>query len=222
MEGRIHRLLLKIVTSALLASVLSVAAPVMAEEKTEAQRKPLIEPEIERRELIEAKIDDEDFELGLFAGFLSIEDFGSSSLVGLRAAYHVNEVLFLEAMYGRAKGGKTSYENLSGGAPLLTDAQREYSYYNLSLGFDLLPGEAFLTSEHAFNTALYLIAGAGSTTFAGDDHFTINYGVGYRFLVTDYLAIHTNFRDHLFNMDLLGESKTTHNIELSFSATVFF
>ena len=68
----------------------------------------------------------------------------------------------------------------------------------------------------------YLIAGLGSTRFAGDDRFTVNFGAGYRFLLTDSVALHLDFRDHLFDIDLLGEEKTVHNLEGHLGFTVFF
>ena len=85
----------------------------------------------------------EDFEVGGFFGFLSIEDLGTNPVYGARVAYHVTEDIFLEAAVGTSKADKTSYELLSGNVQLLTEDQREYTYYNLSAGFNLLPGEAF-------------------------------------------------------------------------------
>ncbi|HFE32118.1 MAG TPA: outer membrane beta-barrel domain-containing protein, partial [Gammaproteobacteria bacterium] len=106
--------------------------------------------------------------------------------------------------------------------PALTDSGRILSYYNVSLGYNLLPGEAFIGRNWAFRTALYVIAGAGSTTFAGDDRFTINFGAGYRFLATDWLALHVDVRDHIFDIDVLGYSKTAHNLETTAGLSVFF
>lgn len=219
MESR----LLSVLLSTALA--LSVAAPVWAADSTPASTEPqdqVIQPELERRVYTEADIDTEDFEIGAFAGVMSVEDFGSNPVYGARAAYHITEDFFLEGAYGRTKTGKTSFETLSGAAQLLTDDQRNLSYYNLSIGYNLLPGEAFIGRNHAFNTALYLIGGVGSTDFAGDSHFTINFGAGYRFLVTDFLALHIDARDHVFDSDLLGENKTTHNLEAHAGVTVFF
>jgi hypothetical protein len=34
--------------------------------------------------------------------------------------------------------------------------------------------------------------------------------------------MHFDFRDHLYDIDLLGEEKTTHNLEASLGVTVFF
>ena len=44
----------------------------------------------------------------------------------------------------------------------------------------------------------------------------------FRFLLTDSLALHVDFRDHLFDIDLLGEEKTAHNLEGHIGVTVFF
>lgn len=182
----------------------------------------VIDPEIERREIKEAKIDSENFELGVFAGILSIEDFGANAVYGARLAFHVTEGFFVEATAGMSEAGLTSFEIPSGAARLINDAERRLTYYNLNLGYNILPGEAFLGEGRAYNTNLYLIAGLGSTRFAGVERFTVNYGAGFRFLLSDTLAIHIDFRDHLFNFDLLGRQKTVHNLEGHLGLTVFF
>lgn len=182
----------------------------------------VIEPEVERRDIKTAKIDTEDFEIGVFGGIMSVEDFGTNPVYGLRLAYHISEFLFAEAAAGRTDTEETSFELLSGAAQLLTESEREYTYYNISLGYNLFPGEAFLGRNRAYTQALYVIGGLGSTTFAGDDRFTVNLGVGYRFLVTDSVALHADFRDHLFDIDILGQEKTVHNLEAHLGFTVFF
>ena len=182
----------------------------------------VIEPEVERREIKEPEIDSEDFEIGAFAGIMSIEDFGSDLVYGVRLAYHLTEGFFVEGTVGQSEAGLTSFEILSGGARLIADSERTLTYYNLNLGYNILPGEVFIGEGRAYNTNLYLIAGLGSTRFAGDDRFTVNFGAGYRFLLTDSIALHIDFRDHLFDIDLLGEEKTAHNLEGHLGLTVFF
>lgn len=218
MESRIQRVFLVVCVS----SVLLVGMPGWAADTPTLRSEPVIEPALERTPVTLGAIDTENFELGVFSGMLSIEDFGSDVVIGARAAYHITTHFFLEAAYGQSEAGMTSYELLSGAARLLTDDQREYSYYNLSFGYNVLPGEAFPRRDWAFNTALYLIAGAGSTQFGGDDHFTLNFGAGYRFIVSDWMTLHLDVRDHLFESDLLGTSKNTHNMELTTGFTVFF
>jgi outer membrane beta-barrel protein len=134
----------------------------------------------------------------------------------------VTEGFFVEGTLGQTDAGLTSFERLSGGAPLLSDSARQFTYYNLNLGYNILPGEVFIGERRAYNTNLYLTAGLGSTRFADDDRFTVNFGAGYRFLLTDAIAIHLDVRDHLFDIDLLGEEKTVHNLEGHLGLTLFF
>jgi outer membrane beta-barrel protein len=189
---------------------------------TEIPEGQVIEMEVQRRDIKEPEIDSEDFETGAFVGVMSIEDFGSSVVYGVRLAYHVTAGFFVEGSVGQSEAGLTSFEILSGGAPLLSDSERQLTYYNLNVGYNILPGEGFVGEGRAYNTAFYVSAGLGSTRFAGDDRFTVNFGAGYRFLLTDSVALHVDFRDHMFDIDLLGEEKTAHNLEGSLGVTVFF
>jgi len=183
---------------------------------------PVIEPNIERREIETAKIDTEDFEIGILAGQLSVEDFGVNTVAGARFAYHITEGFFVELAAAKSDTERTSFERLSGAAQLLTDSEREYSYYNLSLGYNIFPGESFIGKNRALNTATYVIGGVGKTKFAGDDRFTLNLGMGIRLMPLDWFAIHADVRDHIFDIDLLGQEKTAHNIEATIGVTFFF
>jgi len=182
----------------------------------------VIEPEVERREVREPDIDTENFEVGAFVGVMSIEDFGSNVVYGARLAYHLTESLFVEGTLGQTEAGLTSFEVLSGGAPLISDSERTLTYYALNLGYNILPGEGFVGEGRAYNTALYISGGLGATRFAGDDRFSVNFGAGYRFLLNDSIALHLDFRDHLYDIDLFGEEKTVHNLEGTLGVTVFF
>jgi outer membrane beta-barrel protein len=194
----------------------------LAEESAPQQNPSVIEPEVERREIKKPKVDSENFEIGAFAGVLSIEDFGSNPVYGVRAAYHVTEDFFFEASVGQSTAGKTSFETIGGDIELLTPDERRFTYYNLSLGYNFLPGEVYLGRNTAMNSSLYIIGGIGSTKFAGDQHFTLNFGAGYRVLPTDWLAIHLDVQNLMFQSDLLGEDKLTNNLGAWLGATVFF
>jgi len=220
MESRIRILLLN---GLLLAAV--VVAPGCSRVAVTSDPRgadPVVEPEVDRREIRRARIDSENFELGAYIGFMSVEDFGSNTVYGARIAYHITEGLFAEATYGQTDAGKTSFETLSGAVELLTPSQRTFKYYDLSLGYNVLPGEVFIGRNRAFNSALYVLLGAGSTDFAGDSQFTVTYGAGYRLLLTDWLSAHVMVRDHVFRTDLLGEDKTVHNIEFVLGLGWFF
>ena len=193
-------------------------SPVTGEPSTA----PVIDPQVERREIKHTRIDTEDFEVGAYVGILSIEDFESNVVYGARLAYHLTEDFFLEATVGQSRAGRTSYENLSGSADLLTDSERDYTYYALSAGWNALPGEIFLGKNRAYNTAFYLVAGIGNTSFAGDDRFTVNGGFGYRILPADWIAVHFDVRDNVYDIDLLGEKKIVNNLEAHLGLSIFF
>lgn len=195
------------------------AANPMQENKE--QPPALIDPNIERRDISESDIDTEDIEIGIFGGFISIEDFESSEVVGVSLAYHINENLFLEARYAQATAGQTSFEKLSGGAPFLTDDERDYTYYNLSLGYNI-NGETFFTDNLVFNSDFYFTLGAGSTNFGGDERFTVSAGAGYRLLLTDFWALKVDVRDHVFTSDIIGVEKDVHNLAITLGTTFFF
>ncbi|HEY4366296.1 MAG TPA: outer membrane beta-barrel domain-containing protein [Steroidobacteraceae bacterium] len=184
--------------------------------------RPIIDPQVERRVIKRPKIESEDFEIGLYGGILSIEDFESHAVYGARLAYNLTEDFFLEGTLGRSRAGRTSYETLSGSAEILTDSQRDYTYYALSAGWNALPGEVFVGKDRAYNSAFYLVTGIGSTRFAGDDAFTVSGGFGYRILPTDWMAVHFDVRDYVFDTDLLGKKKIVNNLEAHLGLSVFF
>ena len=192
-----------------------------AEEPLEAPPR-VIDPEVERREVKVARIDAENIELGTFYGSLSIEDFGTNPVYGLTASYHVTEDLFFQAAFGRSKAGRTSYETLGGDVQLLTPSERRFTYYSLSLGYNLFPGEVYIGRSLAMNSSLYVLGGIGSTKFAGDQRVSLNFGAGYRILPTDWLAVHIDVQDRIFQSDLLGRDKLTNNFGAHLGVTAFF
>jgi outer membrane beta-barrel protein len=215
MENRIKHILLTVLP---FAGLLLVPTAVSAQEDD----RPLIEPDVRPQKVDEALIDTENFEIGAFAGIINIEDFESSFLWGGKLTYHLSETFFFEANVGFAEGGETSFEKLAGDVQVLSDEDRDYRYYNINIGMNVLPGEAFLTENYAFNTNFYLIGGAGATDFAGDTRFTFNVGAGYQVLLTDSVSIHLVVREHFYRIDVLGEEKTSMNTEVSGGLSVFF
>ena len=214
MENRTKHLFLKTLC---LGAGLCIATATQAQDD-----RPLIEPDVTPAPVTEALIDTENFEIGAFVGVLNIEDFESSLLYGGKLTYHLSESFFFEAGVGFAEGGETSFEKLAGNVEVLTDSERDYSYYSINLGYNVLPGEAFLTENYAFNTNFYLIAGAGATDFAGDTRFTLNAGAGYQVLLTDSVAVQIGVRQHYYRIDVLGAEKTSMNTEVSTGLSVFF
>ncbi len=208
----------------LIAALLgSVTAPVaFAAQPKDLELEPLVVREPDRREVNVNEIHSQNFEVGGYGGVLDVQDFGSNPVYGVRGAYHITEDFFVEGLYGRSTLGKTSFERLSGNVELLTSNDRNFSYYNVSLGYNILPGEGFIGRKYAFRGGLYLVAGAGSSDFAGDQRFTISGGFGYRMAATDWLALRIDVRDYVFESDLLGSNETLNNLEFTGGLTVFF
>lgn len=217
MESRLRVFLLT--GFALLAGCASRGPEDISIPQSESEAGRIIEPEVVRREVKTPKIDAENVEIGAFAGIMSIEDFGTNPVYGVRAAYHIAEDLFVEAAVGRTEAGLSSIEEL---ANVRVTENRDFTYYNISFGYNFLPGEIFLGSKTALNSAVYVIGGVGGTRFAQEDNFTVNFGVGVRILATDWLAIHLDARDHIFATDLLGTNEATNNLEAHLGFTVFF
>jgi len=224
MQSRIRVFLL--ITAFMLSSTFAIAeekagkAAATGENTEVIQQDPVIQPEVTRREVKQADIETENFEIGVFVGLLSIEDFGTNPVYGVSLDYHITEDLFVQGRVGYSEAGTTSFERLGGGLTLLTN--RDFLYYNVSLGYNLLPGEAFLSRDSAYNTSLYLIIGAGNTEFNDDNFFTINWGAGYAVTVSDWFAVHMDFRDHMFDINVTGQDKTSHNFEATLDLTFYF
>ncbi len=96
------------------------------------------------------------------------------------------------------------------------------SYYNLSAGYNVLPGEVFIGANRALASAFYLIGGLGSTNFNDQQRQTINLGLGARVFMKDSFALQVDMRDHIFSLDLLGKTQSTQNLELTAGLTFFF
>jgi outer membrane beta-barrel protein len=181
----------------------------------------VVDPRVERRRVAPPRIDTEDFEVQAYAGQITVEDFGSNPIYGVRAAYHATENIFLQATYAQTGDVDRSSVEVLNSIDLLS-GDRQFKYYDLSVAWSVLPGEAFFGRKRAFNTALYLLAGAGNSSFHNEDLFTITYGAGYRVLLTDGIAIHLDVRDHVFDDDITGKDKSTHNVEYGLGVGWFF
>jgi outer membrane beta-barrel protein len=197
-------------------------APAQAVPEEPQGEPSIIEPQVERRVVKTPKIKAKDFEVGAYFGALSIQDFGTNPIYGARAAYHVTEDIFVEGFLARSKAGTTSLEDVFPGIQVVSDSGRHFTYYDLDVGYNVLPGEVFIGRGHAFNSQLYVTAGMGDVKFADKDQFAINFGLGERLLITDWLATHLDIRDHVFETDLTGRTKNVHNIEATLGFTTFF
>lgn len=202
----------------------AVAAPLAAVAQTQAQppaNEQVVVPEVDRRDVNVPRIPSNDFEVGLFTGVYATESFGSSIVGGLRVGYHITEDFFVEGAYARTKVSDEAFRRILPGGVFGSD-EETLTYYNVSVGYNILPGEVFLGSRRAKASAIYLIAGIGSTKLADQSNQTINFGLGTRVFLADWASVQVDMRDHMFSYDLLGERKSTHNLELTMGLTFFF
>lgn len=178
-------------------------------------------PEVERREIRLPRFPSNDIAVGLFAGTYATQNFGASPVVGLRLGYHVTEDWFVEATLGQSKVSDEAFRQVLPGG-IFANRKEKLRYYSVSAGFNLLPGETFPTARSAKATAIYLVAGIGSTQFNDQRSQTLNVGLGGRLMLFDRAALQVDMRDHVFSLDLLGKRQSTHNLELTGGFTWYF
>lgn len=205
----------------LLATLLAaLALPASAQTTPAASNQP-IEPQVQRREVQLPSYPSRDIAVGAFVGTYATQNFGASTVSGLRIGYHVTEDVFVDATLGQTKVSDENFRQILPGG-IFADRTQTLSYYAVSAGWNLLPGEVFFGRSRAKATQGYLVAGIGSTRFAGQKRQTVNVGFGFRLLWNDRLALQADVRDHMFSLDLLGKRQSTQNLEVTGGLTLFF
>jgi outer membrane beta-barrel protein len=181
----------------------------------------VIVPGVERRDVHKPKYPSNDFEIGLFGGTYSSQNFGTSGAFGARLGYDVTEDFFVEATYGLSKVSDKEFRQILPGG-IFTAEQEKLKYYDLSLGYNFLPGEVFIGKNWAKASTMYVIGGVGSTSFDSQRMQTWNFGVGAKLFLADWVALRADVRDHIFTLDLLGKRSATQNPELTLGMAFFF
>jgi len=181
----------------------------------------VVVPEVDRRDISVPKFPSNDFEIGAFVGTYATQNFGTSAVGGLRLGYHITEDFFVEGVYAQTKVSDASFRQVLPGG-VFPDEKEKLSYYNISMGYNVLPGEVFIGSKRAKPSQLYLIGGVGSTKFDQQRRPTYNVGFGFRVYLIDSLALQVDMRDHIFSLDLLGKRQSTQNLELTGGLTFNF
>lgn len=191
-----------------------------ADENVKIQAIQIIEPAKQHRDVKDAAIDTEHFEVGLFTGFIAVEDFNSNSVSGLSAAYHFKDRMMLLAHYGTSKIDRASFETNTNSS-FLSNADRKFTYVDLQFAYNVFPGKSFFGEGSNFDSGIYLLVGLGNTKFAGDSGTGLVFGSSYRMVITDYMTLNFDFKDHLFDRDFT-KKKQTHNIEFTAGVNVLF
>lgn len=217
------------VAASTLAALLLLAAAVPAAAQTApaaaATAKPAAEqvivPQVDRRDVKRPKYASNDFAIGLFAGTYATQNFGAATVSGVRLGYHITEDFFVDATLGRSKVSDDAFRQVLPGG-IFVNRTETLSYYAVSAGYNVLPGEVFFGKRYAKATQGYILAGVGSTDFAGQKRQTMHAGFGLRLLVNDWFVMQADVRDHVFTLDILGKRQSTQNIEVTAGLTLFF
>ncbi len=207
-------------TLLLATSTLACAASALAADPTE-QTDQVIVPGVSRRDVKVPRFPSNDFEAGAFVGTYSTQNFGASTVTGLRLGYHITEDFFAEGVFAQTQVSDANYRQILPSGVFASEAEK-LSYYNLSVGYNVLPGEVFTGTKHAWPFSLYVIGGVGSTSFNEQRRATFNFGSGMRVFFTDHFSMQFDARDHIFSLDILGKNQTTQNLELTIGLTASF
>ena len=204
-------------------SFAATALPALAQSTAPAPApsEPVVVPEVDRRDVRKPRYPSNDFEVGLYTGAYATENFGTSWVYGARIGYHLTEDFFVQGVYAQTKVTDEAFRQILPGGIFESKTQK-LNYYNLSVGYNILPGEVFLFSSRARPSQFYIIGGVGSTKFVDQRKPTFNVGFGFKVFITDYASWQLDLRDHIFTLDLLGKSQSTQNLEMSMGATFFF
>jgi outer membrane beta-barrel protein len=76
--------------------------------------------------------------------------------------YHLSEDFFVQGSYGRSSVSDEAFRQVLPGG-VFPNQKETLSYANLSLGWNLLPGEVFVGRGIAKASAFYLVGGVGTT-----------------------------------------------------------
>ena len=102
----------------------------------------VIQPQVDRREVKLPKYPSKDFEIGAYVGPYSTTNFGSSLVTGVRLGYHITEDIFVHVVYAQTKVSDALYRQILPGG-IFAQPEEKLKYYNLSAGYNILPGEVF-------------------------------------------------------------------------------
>jgi outer membrane beta-barrel protein len=207
--------------SALVAAAVALCLAAHAADPTPTTTDQVVVPEVDRRDIKTPHFPSNDFEIGAFGGTYATQNFGTSAVGGVRLGYHITEDFFVEGVYAITKVSDELFRQILPGGIFPLEKEK-LTYYNLSVGYNILPGELFVGGRRARPTQFYIITGVGSTKVDQQRRPTYNFGFGYRVYLADWAALQVDMRDHIFSLDLLGKRQSTQNLELTGGLAFFF
>lgn len=201
----------------------ALVIPVSAKQQGDTNQQPItiIEPTKKITKVKHAQIDTEKFEIGGYFGSISIPDFSANTLTGLSFSYHVNSKIFTQLSYAKSNISNATFEDVIN-KNFLHEKDREFSTSQLIGGYRLFDGRSFLSSSHKYSSRIYILAGIENIIFAGKEKIGITLGSNYKVVITDWLTLDINFKDHIFEREFLFDKKLTNNLEFSIGFNALF
>src|SRR5215218_7252935 len=151
-------------TASLTIALATVSLGALAADPPARSNDQVVVPQVDRRDIEKPKFPSNDFEVGLFTGTYATQNFGSSWVYGARIGYHITEDFFVEGVYGQTKVSDELFRQILPGG-IFVQEREKLSYYNFSIGYNVLPGEIFVGGSRARPSQFYIVAGVGSTKF---------------------------------------------------------
>jgi len=200
----------------LLATVVAPLAFAQTPSATD-ENATIAEPE----KVYRSKVRAEFVELGVTFGVVNIENFTSEFLAGANLTFRATEDFFLQVNYVQASDASLSSAEKRQGRAFDGD-DRDFTHYDLLVGYNLFQGEFFTGGATANLSALYVVAGVGDTEFGGESRFTYTVGLGYQVAFNRRYIVRFDMRDYLYESSLLTDDNTTNNIQLSAGISYLF
>ncbi len=213
----IRRCILAPALSAALASSLALPLTASAQEKRPGIK--VVDPDKKVPKASAAALDTEHFEVGFNIGIMSVEDFNSNPSVGAALRYYFNEKFLIEGAFGRSQTKRSSTEETDNRDFI---ADRYFQYIGISAGYQFLKGRSFLGKRRKYNTGLYILGGIEQVDFAEDSNTGLLVALSYKTVVTDWLTMNIDFRNHIVQRELFGDDKLTQNTEIVFGFSSLF
>ncbi len=182
----------------------------------------VIEPETPKERATSAALDTEHFEVGVHVGLLSVQDFNSNPVYGLSLRYYFNEKVFIEGSTGTSE---TKQNNIEANESRNYNFERDFTYTSVGAGYRVLQGRGFWGKKRKYNTGLFLQAGIEAVDFAEASETGLVLGISHKTVLTDWLTINLDFKDHIYNRTLEGLNEsggTTHNTEIAVGLSTIF
>ena len=115
----------------------------------------VVVPQVDRREFSLPRFPSNDFEIGAFIGTYATQNFGASMVAGARLGYAITEDFFVEGVYAQTQVSDAAFRQVLPGG-VFPEKTEKLSYYNLSVGYNVLPGEIFFGGKRARPSAFWI------------------------------------------------------------------